>query len=299
MKRLHIILAVMICMGVPAMADIIPNVWVENTLRVTKAPGVAIGVSDAMGQRVAWGGKRALGDPAEVTDTDLWHIGSITKSMTATLVARLVEAGQVQWNDSVGDVLGGAIDVHPDLQNVTYIELLTHRSGIRANMPMLASRRLAGTVAARDMMADRMTYAKSVLAKPKAARGDYLYSNAGYVIAGTMLQQSTGQTWEDLMQAHVFDPLGLQSAGFGAPGSADVVDQPRGHGGWFSRPVPPGPKADNIPAMGPAGTVHISVADMLTYLQAHAQADPAFLNADSWARLHTPPTGETTQWAGG
>jgi len=273
------------------LADITPETWVADTLRDTKVPGVAIGVSDNGGTRIASGGKRALRDTAAVTDTDLWHIGSITKSLTATLVARLVEAGQVNWDDTIGAVLSDKVEVHPDLQNITYQELLTHQSGIRANMSMLGSRRLSGMLADRDMMADRLHYAQDVLAKPDGAKGEFLYSNAGYVVAGTMLQQSTGKTWESLMQTHVFDPLGLQSAGFGPPGSVDVVDQPRGHQGWFTRAIALGPKADNIPAMGPAGTVHISVADMLAYLQAHAQADPTFLTTETWARLHTPPQG--------
>jgi hypothetical protein len=77
----------------------------------------------------------------------------------------------------------------------------------------------------------------------------------------------------------------LQSAGFGPPEG----DQPQGHrlaliGGL--RPVPPGPRADNLPALGPAGRVHLSGADMLRYLRAHLLAGPGFLTSGHWARLH-------------
>ena len=59
-------------------------------------------------------------------------------------------------------------------------------------------------------------------------------------------------------------------------------------GGLFGglRAVPPGPRADNIPALGPAGRVHLSAGDMLTYLRAHLVGDPGYLSAESWARLH-------------
>ncbi len=272
-----------------ASADITPTDWVQQALDTTRAPGVAMGFSKNGEVDIAAAGLRARDHDAPVTSSDLWHIGSNTKSMTATLVARMVEAGLINWDDAVGAALGDDITVDPDFANVTYADLLTHRSGLRANIGLADTRRLTGTLAERDMMADRLSYAASVLSEPpKGDKGTFLYSNAGYVVVGAMLQQSTGQSWETLIKTHVFDPLGMASAGFGAPGSPDVVDQPRGHRGLRVRAVPPGPAADNIPALGPAGTVHVNVADMLTYLQAHSMRDTAFLTAESWSRLQTP-----------
>ncbi len=272
-----------------APADIAPAEWVQQALDTTRAPGIAMGVSKNGQVDIAAAGLRTRDHDAPVTSSDLWHIGSNTKSMTATLVARMVEAGLINWDDTIGAVLGDGITVDPAFADITYADLLTHRSGLRANIGLAEARRLTGTLAERDMMADRLRYAASVLSEPpKGEKGTFLYSNAGYVVVGAMLQQSTGQSWETLINTHVFDPLGMASAGFGAPGSPDVVDQPRGHRGLRVRAVPPGAAADNIPALGPAGTVHASVADMLTYLQAHALRDPDFLTADSWARLQTP-----------
>ncbi len=280
--------------ALPSFADMTPADWVAHALANTNAPGVAAGVISDGDVRIASGGLRAARQGAAISDDDLWHIGSITKSMTATLVARLVEAEEIRWDDTVGDILGDAIaDINPVFADLTYVDLLTHRSGLGANIPRLSSLSFSGALAERDMMADRLRYAEIVLgAEPEGERGAFAYSNAGYVVAGTMAQQSTGQTWEALMQSHVFDVLGLASAGFGAPGSTEVVDQPRGHrGNLWVRAVAPGPAADNVPAMGPGGTVHISVDDMLTYLRAHTSRDEGFLSADSWGRLHTPPAG--------
>jgi D-alanyl-D-alanine carboxypeptidase len=53
----------------------------------------------------------------------------------------------------------------------------------------------------------------------------------------------------------------------------------------------PGPGADNVPALGPAGTLHIDMADMMRFLGAHAARDPGFLDAQSWEMLHRPPDG--------
>ena len=227
-----------------------------------------------------------------MTQDDLWHIGSITKSMTATLIAKLAEEGVIRWEDTVGAVLGDVIhDLHPGFADLTYADLLTHRNGIQANIANRDAKQMTGTIATRDMMADRIAYAQLVLRSEPGDRDKFVYSNAAYVVAGAMLQQSTGQTWEALMQRHVFDPLGLKSAGFGAPGTVAEIDQPRGHGLFLRRAMTPGAAADNIPALGPAGTVHISVADMLTYLRAHARQDTDFLSSDSWERLHAAAEG--------
>jgi hypothetical protein len=77
------------------------------------------------------------------------------------------------------------------------------------------------------------------------------------------------------------------------------------------QPVPPGPKADNPPAIGPAGTVHCSLADLAHYGALHALGDKygtLFLKREGFVKLHTPVAGEEyalgwkslpRSWAGG
>jgi CubicO group peptidase (beta-lactamase class C family) len=301
MQVLRDLSATLICLALslgatPADADMVPETMVAAVLGGSLAPGAGAGVYRDGKVAIAAKGLRAKGRPEAVEEGDLWHIGSDTKSMTATLVARLAEAGRINWDDTVGAVLGGVIDgINPAYASMTYADLLSHRSGLAANLGLFSTLGLAGSLADRDMMTDRRSYAGKVLTRPpEGTPGAFLYSNAGYVVAGAMLQQTTGQTWEALIAAEVFDPLGLASAGFGPPGTPGAIDQPRGHkarllGGLA--PVEPGPAADNVPALGPAGTVHLSIADMMRYLAAHAVSDPAFLSPASWVRLHSPPPG--------
>src|ERR1700677_64408 len=49
-------------------------------------------------------GVRKMGSDIPVTDDDQWHIGSCTKSMTATLAAMLVQEGKLKWDTTVGDI---------------------------------------------------------------------------------------------------------------------------------------------------------------------------------------------------
>jgi CubicO group peptidase (beta-lactamase class C family) len=242
-------------------------------------PGAAVGWVTAGDSALSVAGRRVEGDGPQVATGDLWHIGSLTKSMTAVLAARLVEAGVIGWDSTLGEVLG---DRHPDMatawRDVTLEELLRHASGMRANEP-LVSRLWPGEVSRAEYVAQMLAGA------PAGPRGGYLYSNAGYVVAGAMLEAAGGAPWEVLIERGVFGPLGMTSAGFGPP----LGDQPQGHRPTLLRglvPVPPGPGADNIAALGPAGRVHLSAGDMLIYLRAHLVRDPDLLTEDSWARLH-------------
>ena len=70
------------------------NLLLQELIKRYDIPGMAVAVLD--GERViesAAVGVRVRGGEEQVTLDDLWHLGSCTKAMTATLAARLVEAG--------------------------------------------------------------------------------------------------------------------------------------------------------------------------------------------------------------
>ena len=88
------------------------------------------------------------------------------------------------------------------------------------------------------------------------------------MIAGYIVERTTGKSWDESIRELLFVPLGMTTAGFGSPGTPDRVDQPRGHDGK-NKPVPPGPDGDNPPIIGVAGAVHMSLPDWAKYLQLH------------------------------
>ncbi len=269
----------------------------------TGAPGIAILIGQGDQVELGLAGERAVNSDIPLQPDDLWHLGSNTKSMTATLVARLAEQGRVSWDDTIARHLGGVVDdINPAYASLTFRHLLSHRSGLPANVgPAAMFSFVAQGAQGAEIAPQRIAYAAAVLSSDPAAspETEFLYSNAGYVVAGAMLEQATGEDWEVLIRREVFDPLGLTSAGFGAPGSAETIDQPRGHrSGLFGRRAAhaPGPTADNPPVLGPAGTVHMSLQDLARYLSVHMAGargeDTGYLGADSWTMLHTPPFGE-------
>jgi CubicO group peptidase (beta-lactamase class C family) len=110
-----------------------------------------------------------------------------------------------------------------------------------------------------------------------------------------MLETKLEATWESLIGEHVFNPLGMSSAGQGAPGTPGAYDQPVGHAANAAgqlEPYPPGGLiTDNPAALGPAGRVHANFEDTFKYLAAHRDHASPFLRRESWETLHTPPFG--------
>jgi CubicO group peptidase (beta-lactamase class C family) len=259
-------------------------------------------------EQVMVSGSRAVGRTAAVEVSDSWHLGSISKSITATLVAQLVDRGMVSWDVRVGEVLGDAAPrMHNSYAATTLRHLLSNRAGLPADVPMT---QLATFVLRdhEDIRAQRRRFAQIALQMKPVGPPEvtYEYSNCSFVVAGAMLEALTGQSWEDLVRQHVFGPLNLHSGGFGPPdaGVAGPLKQPIGHsadvtalllklaGGRGLRPMRPGSgqQIDNPRVLGPAATVHMNLADLLAYLAAHRDASP-YLRPESWRTLHTPPFG--------
>ncbi|MEL6583103.1 MAG: serine hydrolase domain-containing protein [Pseudomonadota bacterium] len=244
------------------LADVAQAQTAERLRVESGAPGVGIGLCVGAECRVEVAGLREVGG-APVQSSDAWHLGSIGKSMTAVLAARLVERGQVSWEE-----------IGP---------LLQHRAGYPANLSWLQRVRYSGERA--EPMADRAAIAAR--AKP-GAQGDYLYSNLGYIMAGHLIEQRHGAPYESLLHSELFGPLNLPSAGFGPPPTI------KGHRRTLFgalRPMPADPRSDNIQAMAPAGKMHIALPDLLTYLRAHRDHDP-LLSQATWQRLHAGVVGD-------
>lgn len=232
-------------------------------------PGVAASV--VVGGHVAWSGAygvRTLGSAEPVDILDPFHIGSDTKAMTALLCAKLVERGLLAWDATVGEVLGSVHDVRGEYRDVTLAMLLSHTGGFPAGLPMLTWSSFFPYDAENGR--DRAALTSAILAAAPANEPgtSFVYSNLGYVVAGRMAEVAAGDGWEALMRQELFDPLGMVGAGFGPPakpiGSATARPAPWGHS---PRPVDPSSEAaDNPAAIGPAGTVHATLADLERYV---------------------------------
>lgn len=255
------------------------------------ALGAALVTGEGL-EAVGVAGVRKAGTDIPATAEDKWHLGSDTKAMTAYLVAALVERGKLKWETTVGESfpeLAGAA-ASPRFGKITLRELLSHRSGLPANVPWgliprtqpIRDQRLAAVKAASSAKIESEVSAK------------FLYSNLGYVVAGAMAEQAMGESWEELMKKMVFGPLGMKSAGFGGVGTPGQIDQPWGHGPDGKPVKNNGPDADNPPVLGPAGTVHCTLADWSRFIAdilRGARGEKARLNPAIYEMLQTPAFG--------
>lgn len=268
------------------------------------APGLALAIADAEGGvEVAVAGTRRVDVDSPIQQDDAFHLGSLTKSMTASIALRLSGEGRLDLDDRLTTLLDD-VWMHSGYAEVTFADLLTHRAGVEplteGDLPREARWRDAGD----DPREQRRALVRDVLSRaPAAAPGAAMqYSNGGYVIAAVVMEQLTGTAWEDLVVEHVFEPLALASAHTGWPWS-HAEDTTRGHytvNGNLVAQADSGYALDG--PVAPAGDVSTNVADLARYGAAHLRAlagDDSWLDPALAARMHTPAGGGATGYGFG
>lgn len=266
--------------------DPLPGV-LGTILADTNAPALAGAVitPDGTPWLKAEGLRKAHG-PDQVTTADQWHLGSNTKAMTAAVYARLVEKGVAKWGATAGEIFDG-LRLDPAWASTPIEAFMEHRAGLSDKGLIDAAWLNAARTDPRPLPDQRRALVATALKEPPSAKpGQFEYANADYILAGAAIEKLTGGTWEDAIQKELFDPLGMASAGFGAP----TGDEPWGHSG-DGAPVDPQGVSDNPAALGPAGTVHVSLEDYAKFLRLFLTNGGDFLKPESIARLSTPPGG--------
>lgn len=132
----------------------------------------------------------------------VFRLASLTKQITAVAILLLVEQGRLALDADISDLLPG----YPRReQPVTVHHLLTHTSGVNSFRDPDQTRSLPR----RELsMAEMLTIAAE--APPESAPGErFRYNDAGYNLLGAIIQQVSGQPYEQFLQGHIFGPLGM------------------------------------------------------------------------------------------
>jgi len=203
-------------------------------------------------------GVREAGSTAAVAQGDVWLVGSTGKVMTVAMIARLVERGLLAWDTPLDAMLPDmAASMRPAYRKVTLVELLSHRAGfprdLRDEGKMVKFFRDASPGAEQ-----RLSYVAAALGEePEAQAGSFSYSNAGFIVAAVIAERAAHASYEELMGAEVFKPLGMTRTGFGNTGDG----QNRGH--QHGKPMRHMARLeDGAPRMyAPAGFLHMSLED--------------------------------------
>ena len=178
-------------------------------------PGVAVGLLHAGQEYLAGFGVTSIENPLAVTADTLFQIGSTTKTVTGTIVMQLVEKKLIELDEPV-------ITYLPDLQlqdkvaekTVTMRHLLTHMGGWVGDF-------FRETGSGDDSLA-RYVAEMAGLEQVVPVGELWSYNNAGFGLAGRVIEVVTGQTYESVAQELVLDPLGMNNSFFFP---ADVISR--------------------------------------------------------------------------
>ena len=194
---------------------------------------------------------REVGRPV-LPEQTVFTIGSITKQFTGAAVLRLEMDGKLSTNDPISKCFD---QVPPDKAGITLHHLLTHTAGLR-NV-------LGGD---HDLRATKEWVLQEALASelqaPPGTR--YSYSNLGYSLLGMIVEEVSGQEYEEYLHEHLFTPAGMTRTGYLLPGfdPGDLAigyrdGEPRGT--VLGRPMLTDGPCWNLRANG---GIHSTVADL-------------------------------------
>lgn len=138
-----------------------------------------------------------------------FRLGSVTKQFTSMLIMQLVEEGKIKLENRLTDYLpyyrkdtGDKISIH---------HLLTHTSGIPnyTDLPDFFEEVSRNPYSVDDFINE---YCSGNLEFEPGSK--YKYSNSGYFILGAIIEEITGESYENTLQKKIFDPLNMKNSGY-------------------------------------------------------------------------------------
>lgn len=141
----------------------------------------------------------------------IFDIGSGVKSFTATAVMQLEEQGKLNTSDLMSKYIK---NVPTDKKDITIHHLLTHTSGL--NFDYFYDQ---ATPAEREIMRDREKYINGVLGYPLAFKPGEgrTYSNTGFSLLAVIIENVSGERYEQYVREHLFKPAGMTETGYYIP----------------------------------------------------------------------------------
>jgi len=277
-------LVVLVFLALPISAQETPppdiDDHVQSVMREFEVPGVALAIVKDGEVVLARGyGVRRLGERAPVDEFTLFGIASNTKAFTATALGLLVEEGKLEWDAAVVDYLPWFQMYDPWVtRQLTIRDLLVHRSGLGLGAGDLLW--WPPSDYTREEIARRLRFIEPAT----SFRSAYAYDNVLYTVAGEVIEEVTGQTWEEFVEERIIEPVGMTRSTVRYTGllSSDNVASAHARIEGTVRPVTPF-TSDNVT---PAGGINSGAADMAKWMI--VQLDSGRL-ADG-SRLFSPRT---------
>jgi CubicO group peptidase (beta-lactamase class C family) len=198
------------------------------------------------------------------SEQTIFHVGSVGKLFTWTAAMQLVEEGKLDLDEDINTYLDFRIpDTYP--QPITLKHLMTHTSGFEERWLDSVVSDTSELVPAREWLVSNMP----ARVHPP---GDYAgYSNYNAMLAGYIVAQVSGEPYDQYIQEHIFDPLGMAHSTAQSPIPADMRPQASVGYTYEDGDFQALPDYIGQPAGWPSGAHQASVTDMARFMIAHLQ----------------------------
>jgi CubicO group peptidase (beta-lactamase class C family) len=241
---------------------------VDELLRAYGAPGAAVAIVENGRTTMARGfGVTDLSAPRPVNADTIFSTGSTGKAFTSAALAILVDQGRIGWDDKVIDHIPWFQMYDPWVtREMTIRDLLVHRSGLGLGAGDLL-------FVPRSDLTRRETVRRLRYIRPATSfRSGYAYDNILYMVAGQLIEEVTGQSWEQFVRENIFHRLGMNHSTDDNASRRASPNYARPHGRRNGPITGTGDQAplaaDNDIAsnVAPAGGLAISANDMTHWL---------------------------------
>ncbi|MDE7554091.1 serine hydrolase domain-containing protein [Bacillus tropicus] len=250
--------------------------YVEKFIKEQNIPGVAVAI--VHNKDVFF--TKTIGITGEsekkVTSKTPFAIGSISKSLTALAIVKLIEDKKIKLEDPVQRYLPWFKLKDSQISStITIQHLLTHTSGISTYEGLLLSDKQSKSSTALKENVMKLSNVK-VTAPPSEK---YQYSNANYMVLGALIEEVTNDTYSSYMEKHVFRLLNMN----GAAASKETAYEKgylTGYQSWFGIPRKSVVSYDNAGA--PYGYITVNLEDMIQFIMfLNRQENPQFLKQEN------------------
>jgi len=240
--------------------------FTEALMEADQIAGLSLALVD--GDEVVWAtgfGMADVEDKRPATPRTVYHVGSLTKPVTAAAILQAVERGQLRLDQTLAELVPELRLADGAEQRITLDQLLTHQSGLPSDwfIHSLSDEPPPWTEIPAEIAG------LALAAEPGAHT---IYSNLGMTLAGIALARATGARYEDHVSASLLRPAGMRTAHFlagpepepvllpivGGPQGLDAIEQAASYRGGERRHDPQF-------RMVPAGGLRASVLDLAAF----------------------------------
>ena len=257
--------AIATAISVPASAEVDTAAYdrlFRTSMQDKKIPGAAYAIVE-MGEPLKVGtfGTRAKGRKLPVTEDTVFRLASVSKTFSASLVAKLVEEGQLSLDTKVAPFVPVfQLKKKGHAEQLELSHLLSHTVGLTPN--------------SYDNMIEDGWDLPKILPRfkrlsPLCAPGKcYGYQNIAFSLVEPIVEATVDDEFNDLMQARILSPLGMQTASIGMKGYLEKDDRAHPHvntrRGWYRTKVKP-----HYYNVSPAAGVNASIKDMVKWVESY------------------------------